>query len=125
VISIFCERIGKGSPIAIYGDGGQTRDFVHVSDVVAALLAAMALRPSDAPVFNVCTGIATSVLDLAHLIASQVGNKLDHNFQPPRAGEIRHSLGDPTRLRAVLRTADPTPLRTGLREVLAWMAASR
>ena len=125
VISIFCERIGRGAPIAIYGDGGQTRDFVHVSDVVAALLGGMALRPTDAPVFNVCTGNATSVLDLAHLIASLVGNRLDRGFQPPRAGEIRHSLGDPTRLRAALHSADPVKLRDGLREVLAWMASSR
>ena len=125
VISIFCQRIGDGAPIAIFGDGGQTRDFVHVSDVVAALLAAMALRPADSPVFNVCTGHATSVLDLAHLIADLAGKPLNHSFQPPRAGEIRHSLGDPTRLRATLFTPQPVPLRTGLGEVLAWMAASR
>ena len=125
VVSIFSERIGRGAPIAIYGDGGQTRDFVHISDVVAALLGGMALCPADAPVFNVCTGVATSVLDLAHLIASLVGNRLDHSFQPPRAGEIRHSLGDPTRLRAHLHPNDPVKLRDGLREVLAWMAASR
>ncbi len=125
VISIFCERIGRGAPIAIYGDGGQTRDFVHVSDVVAALLGGMAMRPADAPVFNVCTGTATSVLDLAHLIASLVGKRLDHSFQPPRAGEIRHSLGDPSRLRSALHLNDPVQLRDGLRPVLAWMAASR
>src|SRR6201996_6028020 len=45
VISIFCERIAGGLPIAIYGDGQQTRDFVYVADVVRALLAAMAVRP--------------------------------------------------------------------------------
>ena len=125
VISIFCERIARGAPIAIYGDGLQTRDFVHVSDVVAALLAGMALRPTGAPVFNVCTGVATSVLDLAHTIASLVGNRLEHAFQPPRSGEIRHSLGDPTRLRANLTTGDPAPLRVGLQGVLAWMATRR
>jgi UDP-glucose 4-epimerase len=125
VISIFCERIGRGAPIAIYGDGQQTRDFVHVSDVVAALLAGMALRPADAPVFNVCTGQATSVLDLAHLIASLVGNRLDHRFEPARAGEIRDSLGDPTPLRTTLHAADPVKLRVGLGQVLAWMASGR
>ena len=124
-ISIICERISRGAPIAIYGDGGQTRDFVHVSDVVRALLAGMALRPTDSPVFNVCTGVTTSVLDLAHLIASLVGNRMDHSFQPPRGGEIRHSLGDPSRLRAVLHPDDPVRLRDGLRDVLAWMAMSR
>ena len=125
VISTFCERIGRDAPIVIYGDGVQTRDFVHVSDVVAALLAGMALRPTGAPVFNVCTGVATSVLDLAHLIASLVGNRLDRSFQPPRSGEIRHSLGDPTRLRATLNAGDPTQLRDGLKEVLGWMSICR
>jgi UDP-glucose 4-epimerase len=125
VISVFCEQIGRGAPIAIYGDGAQTRDFVHVSDVVDAMLAGMALRRTGAPVFNVCTGVATSVLDLAHVIASLVGNRLDHSFRPPRAGEIRHSLGDPTRLRATLNVNDPTPLRAGITEVLGWMAMSR
>ena len=125
VISIFCERIARGVPIAIYGDGAQTRDFVHVSDVVAALLAGMALGATNASVFNVCTGIATTVLNLAQTIASLVGNRLDHSFQPPRAGEIRHSLGDPTRLRARLNANDPTPLRAGLKEVLGWMAMGR
>ncbi len=125
VISIFAERISRGAGIAIYGDGQQTRDFVHVSDVVAALLAGMASRPADAPVFNVCTGTATSVVDLAHLIAGLVGNRLDHSFQAPRAGKIRHSLGDPKRLRARLHAAEPVPLRVGLAGVLRWMASQR
>jgi UDP-glucose 4-epimerase len=73
VISIFCARIAAGLPIAIFGDGRQTRDFVYVTDVVAALLAGMALRPANAPVFNVCTGVATSVEVLAHVIADLAG----------------------------------------------------
>jgi UDP-glucose 4-epimerase len=123
VISIFSERIRRGDPIAIYGDGQQTRDFIHVSDVVRALLAAMALRPADAPVFNVCTGQATSVAQLAVLIADLAGVSLDVRHQPPRAGEIRHSLGDPARARATLGLTDPLPLRAGLATVLAWLAA--
>ena len=84
VISIFCERIAAGQPIDIFGDGGQTRDFVYVADVVAALLAAMALRPKDAPVFNVCTGIPTSVQALAALIAELAGKPLDRTPGRPR-----------------------------------------
>ncbi len=95
VISIFCERIATGAPVTIFGDGQQTRDFVYVADVVAALLAAMSLRPSGSPVFNVCTGVATSVAALAHLIADLAGMTLDVQTGPPRAGEIRHSLGVP------------------------------
>ena len=124
VISIFCERISAGNPIAIFGDGGQTRDFVNVADVVSALLGAMALRPPDAPVFNVCTGIATSVMDLATLIAALAGKNLDARLQSPRAGEIRHSLGNPARARAALGLREPVDLRVGLADVLAWMATT-
>src|SRR5208337_2428659 len=73
VISIFCERIAAGLPIAIFGDGQQTRDFVYVADIVRTLLAGMALRPTYAPVFNVCSGVSTSVEALAHLIAQLAG----------------------------------------------------
>src|SRR5262249_38795661 len=82
VISIFCERILRGATIDLYGDGEQTRDFVYVGDVVAALLAAMRLAPADAPVFNVCTGIATSVLQLAGTIADLAGSGLDARHRP-------------------------------------------
>ncbi len=95
VVSIFCDRIAAGAPIAIHGDGMQTRDFVHITDVVAGLLAAMDLRPTNAPVFNICTGIPTSVMALAHLIAEICGKPLQVLGRPPRAGEIRHSLGRP------------------------------
>jgi UDP-glucose 4-epimerase len=124
VISIFCERVRRGAPIDIFGDGGQTRDFVYVADVVAALLAALRLAPADAPVFNVCTGIATSVLDLARTIAELTGKPLDARHRPPRAGEIRHSTGAPALSRAILGLADPLSLRKGLAEVLDWMGGA-
>ena len=124
VISIFSERISAGLPISIFGDGQQTRDFVHVADVVRALLAGMALRPTDAPVFNVCTGVPTSVDSLARLIAGLAGKNLNARTLPPRAGEIRHSLGVPDLADATLGIQGRVPLETGLRTVLAWMAGS-
>jgi UDP-glucose 4-epimerase len=125
VISIFCERIGRGAPIDIYGDGGQTRDFVYVGDVVAALLAAMKLKAMDAPVFNVCTGVPISVLDVARTIADLAGSKLDVQHKPPRAGEIRHSTGSPSLSRAALCLPEPVTLRTGLGKVLDWLGSTR
>ena len=119
VISIFCERIRNGTPVMIYGDGEQTRDFVHVSDVVAALLAGMRLRPDTASVFNVCTGQATSILDLARAIGDLAVKNPDVRHQPPRAGEIRESLGDATEMRAVLGLREMVSLRDGLATVLA------
>jgi UDP-glucose 4-epimerase len=124
VISIFCQRITAGLPITIFGDGQQTRDFVYVADVVRALLAGMALRPADAPVFNVCSGVSTSVEALARLIAERAGKNLNAQTHPPRAGEVRHSLGVPSLANSVLGIDGRVPLDRGLGKVLAWMAGS-
>lgn len=124
VISIFCDRIRRGLSIDVFGDGGQTRDFIYVGDVVTALLAAMRLRPADAPVFNVCTGTATSVLELARTIADAAGTRLDVHYRPARAGEIRHSTGSPALSRASLSLPEPMILRSGLCNVLDWLATA-
>jgi UDP-glucose 4-epimerase len=122
VISIFCNRIRRGEPIDAFGDGEQTRDFVFVSDVVAALIAAMDKRPGGAPVFNVCTGTPTSVKTLARTIADLAGTRLEIRQRLPRSGEIRHSTGSPDRARAVLGVPQPLALRAGLAQVLGWLA---
>jgi UDP-glucose 4-epimerase len=124
VISIFCERIAAGLPITVFGDGQQTRDFVYVADVIRALVAGMALRPMDAPVFNVCSGVSTSVEALARLIAERAGKTLHAQTCPPRAGEIRHSLGVPSLANRVLGIEGREALGNGLGKVLTWMAGS-
>ena len=125
VISVFCQRIGAGQPVTIFGDGRQTRDFINVADVVRALLGAMALRPADAPVLNVCTGTATSVEVLARLIADLAGTPLNVHTAPPRAAEIRHSTGVPQLANRVLGLPNRVGLRAGLAEVLAWLRHDR
>jgi UDP-glucose 4-epimerase len=128
VISIFCDRLRRGAAVEVFGDGAQTRDFIAVTDVVAALRAAQALArggaPPDAPVFNVCTGIAISIAELAATIAELVGVPAEIRHGPPRAGEIRHSVGAPDLSRRVLGLAPPMPLRAGLRRVLDWLGPS-
>ena len=121
VISIFCERLRSGQPVDIYGDGGQTRDFVNVRDVVAALLAARDNARAAWTAFNVCTGVPTSVADLAHLVGELCGFEPEIRRKPPREGEIRHSVGSPALARATLGLGAPVMLRDGLRELLAWM----
>lgn len=125
VISIFSHRLSRGEPVTIHGDGGQTRDFVPVSQVVAALLAAQDAVSTSAPVLNVCTGRPTSVLELAELLAAAcgVGKAVQHG--PPRSGEIRHSLGSPLKACAVLGLGEAPPLRDGLLDVLAWLKAGQ
>ena len=119
VISIFCESIRQGQPVQVYGDGGQTRDFIHVSDIVTAMLAAMRTRPEAASVFNVCTGRATSILELARVIADLTGTPLEVRHLPPRPGDIRQSHGSPLAARRALGLGETMPLRDGLATVLA------
>jgi UDP-glucose 4-epimerase len=121
VISIFCERIRRGQPIEVFGDGRQTRDFIFVDDVVTALLRAMDARLSGEPVFNICTGHATSLLELARTIASLCGQHLAIRFRPEREGDIAHSYGDPTAAMQVLGLGRSTELSIGLAATLAWL----
>lgn len=125
VISIFCDRLARGEPVTIFGDGGQTRDFVHVSDVVAALLAGLKAASPAAPVVNVCTGRQTSVLELAETVALACGVRPEIRSAAPRSAEIRHSLGSPVRAEAVLGVSAGTPLLEGLQGVVAWLRAGR
>ena len=121
VISVFCDRVRRGVPIEIFGDGNQTRDFVFVADVVVALLRAMEHPMSDAPVFNICTGQRTSVLELARAVATLGGGGLETRFRPEREGEVRHSCGDPTVARRALGLGEPTLLTTGLAATVDWL----
>ena len=125
VISIFAERITRGAPVTVFGDGLQTRDFIYVGDIVAGLVGAMQRAETNARVFNLCTGRATSVLTLAATVADLSGQSLDIRHDAPRAGEIRESVGDPARGRRALSLGETTHLRDGLPHVLDWIAANR
>jgi UDP-glucose 4-epimerase len=118
VISIFARRLAAGQPIVLHGDGGQTRDFVHVSDVVAHLRAAMlrlwAEPASGGGALNVCTGRAVSVRDLALLLARLNGRNPSIQNGSPRAGDIRHSRGRPDAAVAALGLRATVALEDGL-----------
>lgn len=94
VISIFLDRICGGRDITIFGDGCQSRDFIHVSDVVAAFMAAMDRAPADAAVYNVCTGQDTTLRELVRIIGQLCGREPQVTFAPPRTGDIVRSVGD-------------------------------
>src|SRR5215471_187998 len=97
VVSIFAERLLSGEPVEIFGDGEQTRDFTYISDAVSALRRALRAATTSAFVFNVCTGKATSVRDLAQTVAELCGTELIVHRRPSRCGEVRISIGDPRR----------------------------
>ena len=116
VISIFANKLAVGQGLTVHGDGGQTRDFVYVADVVRHLRAAMGVlhRHPIAEMVNVCTGRATSVLDLAHILSALQGNASGVSHGPARLGDIRQSLGDPAKAIALLGVAAEMNLRDGL-----------
>ena len=111
VVAIFFGRIAHGEELHIYGDGRQTRDYVFVADVVAATLAASA-APAD--VYNIGTGIETSVLDLAAACKRASGIDAEIAFDPPRLGELARSVLDSGRAAAALGFRPATTLDDGL-----------
>jgi UDP-glucose 4-epimerase len=114
VIAIFCAAATVGDAVTIYGDGGQTRDFVFVEDVVEAF--ATAGEGDDTGCCNVGTGRETSVLELARAL------ELRMRFEPQRAGEVQRSCLDPSVAARTLGWQPRTPLATGLERTLTSMA---
>lgn len=120
VISRFMDDIRQGRAPTIFGDGGQTRDFVFVKDVVQANLLAMR-SPSvgRGEVFNVATGNKVSLLQLWDMLKRLSGSALEPRFQAPREGDIRHSLADISGIRNGLGYHPRFSLEDGLRTILA------
>jgi dTDP-L-rhamnose 4-epimerase len=122
VMAIFSARLLNRHRPMIFEDGLQTRDFVHVSDVVRANLLAMEAGAADGRVYNVGTGRATSILRIAELLGEQLGF-----HEPPevvgryRAGDIRHCYADISRIRDELGYQPRVDLVDGMAELLDWL----
>jgi len=121
VISIFMTKAAAGQAPTIYGDGGQTRDFVYVKDVVRANLAAAGKAEAAGKVFNVGRGESIRIRELWDLIGEIAGNDLQPAFAPPRPGDIRDSVSDIGAIRRELAFAPEVDLRRGLEKTLAWV----
>lgn len=117
VISVFCNQICKGIAPIIYGDGLQSRDFIHVSDIVQANLLVMEHPKATARTFNVGRGVATTLLNIINEINYLTGQKLRPIHQEVRPGDIRHSLADNTALKA-LGWSPSISIREGLAGLL-------
>jgi UDP-glucose 4-epimerase len=98
-VPIFIAKALRGEPIGIHGDGGQTRDFIHVTDIVGALAFAGASAEMHGT-YNVGYGRSQSILELAQEILRLTGSKSRIDHLPTRAGDVRHSLASNERLLA-------------------------
>jgi UDP-glucose 4-epimerase len=112
VIAIFLDRMTTGQETIVYGDGLQSRDFVHVADVARALLAAVGAAPG---VYNVGTGVDTTIVDLHAMCRRASATTGEPTFVDPRPGEIRRSVLDPTTAARELGWRAEVTLEHGLR----------
>ncbi|HKU59286.1 MAG TPA: NAD-dependent epimerase/dehydratase family protein [Gaiellaceae bacterium] len=121
VVSIFMERMLRGEPTTIFGDGAQTRDFVYVGDVVSALLAASG--KSGGP-YNVATGVETNIRELHRACAAVAGVADEPRIEPARLGDVQRSALDASLAERELGWQARTSLADGLQETFAWMQES-
>jgi nucleoside-diphosphate-sugar epimerase len=122
VIAVFARKLLAGEAPVIFGDGGQTRDFTYVSNAVLAnLLAGASERPLAGEVVNIGSGRRIDLLTLYRHIAEACGSPhIQPNFQPARAGDVRHSLADVAKAGELLGYEPVVPLEEGLAETIDW-----
>ena len=128
VVAIFCQRIIDGKAMTVFGDGGQTRDYVYVGDVARAhLLAAhhagIPAGRVDARAFNLGTQVETSVVELATTLMRAAGKHVPLQNAPARAGEQRRSCVSIEKAKAELGWTPQVSLEEGLRLTFDWFAA--
>jgi len=119
VISIFTDRILRGSPLTLYGDGKQTRDYVFVDNVVDANVLAGTREGISGRAYNVACGKSTTLVELATLLGEVAGKRPEITFAPPRLGDVRDSVADITRARKELGYAPKVTVRDGLAALVA------
>jgi len=117
VVSIFTEKIIKNEKLVVFGDGNQTRDYVYVEDVVKANLLSI-----DGPegVYNIGTGIETSVNDLIRIFESVTNTKITPIYKEPRLGEVRRIYLDISKAKKELGFEPTFDIKEGIRKTIEW-----
>lgn len=115
VIPRFLKAALTGASLVVYGDGAHTRDFIHIDDVAAALVAAATAPDINRKVINVGSGIETSLLELVAAIEQITGLRLEPIFNTSAMGGVQRMCANVTRMRDLLNMTPNTSLRDGLR----------
>jgi UDP-glucose 4-epimerase len=118
VITRFVERCTRGLPLVVYGDGEQSRDFVNVSDVVEAVVRSAESEKAESEIFNIGSGVPTSVNELAETFMDLGGVDLGVSSEAARAGDIKRSYADISKAEKLLGYHPKVCLRDGLRDLL-------
>jgi UDP-glucose 4-epimerase len=118
VVPAFVRGFLAGKDPVIHGDGGQTRDFIHVSDMARAIVSAT--ERGDGQTLNVGGGMPTTIGDLWRMVADLLGWSRPPVYVGQRQGDIRHSVLDSNRARISLNWAPKVSMSDGLRDTVAW-----
>jgi dTDP-L-rhamnose 4-epimerase len=122
VCAIFSARLMNNERPLVFEDGGQTRDFVHVSDIVQANLLALETDKADYQAINVGTGRPISVGEVSQLLAEGLGKQIEPEYVGKyREGDIRHCIADITKARNLLGYEPKVKLEEGLKGLLEWV----
>lgn len=123
VAAIFASRLLNGRPPMIFEDGGQSRDFIHVSDIVCAIMLALESEQAAGHAINLGTGRPSTVLQIAQALAAGMDSDLEPILNGQyRVGDIRHCVADPQRARDLLGFEAATTLEDGMRGLVQWLA---
>jgi UDP-glucose 4-epimerase len=115
VVPLFITAIARGEPVTIFGDGGQSRDFTYVDNVVEANLRAADAEGANGRIFNVAAGSPASVDTLAETISALLGKPVEKRYEPPRPGDLRDSYAEIEAAREVLGWKPTIGFEDGLR----------
>ncbi|HLY61068.1 MAG TPA: SDR family oxidoreductase [Terriglobia bacterium] len=124
VLSLFNAAYIRGTTPTVYGDGEQSRDFTYVSNVVDASLRACTSAGASGGVFNIGVGEQYSINQVIAMMNKIFGREVRPNYAPARKGDVRESLADIARARAVLGYAPIVSFEDGLRRTVEWYRAA-
>lgn len=126
ILSVFASRILNNKPIYIFEDGKESRDFVHVDDVAYATMQVMENRKTDNKIYNIGTGIAITVLDVAQLLLKKINinNKyiINGNF---RVGDIRHNFADISKAQQDFNFSPQIDINLGIEMFIDWLKTQK
>jgi len=115
VVPLFITSIAEGAPVTIFGDGGQSRDFTYVDNVVDANLRAADAEGANGRIFNVAAGSPKTVNELADTVARLLDRPVEKRYAPPRAGDLRDSYAEIAAARDMLGWEPTIGFEDGLR----------
>jgi len=126
VAAIFSSRILNNHPPYVFEDGLQSRDFIHISDIVRANLSAMENEKADYEVFNVGTGKALTVLDIAEALIKELGSSVDIDIvRKYREGDIRHCYAEISKIRDQLGFQPQVKFEEGIPDLVEWVRGEK